>query len=136
MNHSQDAANGHSHGETSAIDSLRESVQTLRSLFQATLVALVILAGSLSIFLLREVSLVRQQVRELNQFASTYETTTVPMMRDFRYKLIEFARLNPDFAPILSKYFNPTNFSDSPKVMPAPEPREGQAPRLPELPEN
>lgn len=115
---------------------MRETVESLRSLFHATLMALVILAGSLAVFLLREVSLVRQQVHELDQFVATYETTTVPMMRDFRSHLIEFAKTNPDFAPILAKYFSPTNFSDSPKVMPAPEPKEGQAPRMPNLPEN
>lgn len=121
--------------EVSEIDELRESFQSLRGLFHITLITLVILSGSLSVFLLREVSLVRQQVRELNQFVATYETTTVPLMRGLRRKLIEFAQSNPDFGPILGRYFSPTNFSDAPKVSPAPLPKEGLAPRMPDLPE-
>lgn len=121
--------------ELSDVGELRESLQSLRSLFHVTLITLVILAGSLSVFLLREVSLVRQQVRELNQFVATYETTSVPMMGEFRKKLIDFAKSDPAFAQILAKYFSPTNFSNASKVSPAPASKEGLAPRMPDLPE-
>ena len=121
--------------ELSEFDELRESLQSLRSLFHVTLITLVILAGSLSVFLLREVSLVRQQVREVNQFVATYETTSVPMMGEFRRKLIEFAKTDPNFAQILGKYFSPTNFTGASKVSPAPPSNEGFAPRMPDLPE-
>ncbi len=100
-----------------------------------TLVALVILTGSLSVFLLREVSLVRAQVHELNGYVVNYEANSVPIMREFRASLIEFSKTHPDFSQVLAKYFNPTNYSDSAKVAPAPPPSDAPAARMPELPE-
>lgn len=116
-------------------DDLRAAYQSLRSLMNGTLVALVILTGSLSVFLLREVSLVRAQVHQLNEYVVNYEANSVPIMREFRASLIEFSKVHPDFNQVLAKYFNPTNYSDSAKVAPAPPPSGAPAARMPELPE-
>lgn len=89
---------------------LRESHRSLRALFQIVLVSLLILTGSVFLFLLREVSVTRRQVGELTQYVAAHEKNNVPIMRLFRDRLIEFARTNEDFVPILSKYVNPTNY--------------------------
>ena len=96
---------------------------------------MLILTGSTFVFLLREVSATRSQVSELTQYVAAYEKNSVPVMRQFRDKLIDFAKSNPDFTPILSKYVNPTNYaaaSQASGVLPA----TGQAPpvRVPVVP--
>lgn len=101
------------------LEQLHESYRSLRALLLIALVCLLILTGSLFVFLLREVSATRQQVKELTQYVASYEKNSVPVMRQFRDKLIEFAKSNQDFAPILSKYVNPTNYT---RLSPAPGP--------------
>ncbi len=88
------------------VESLRESVHGLRTLFHAQLVALIVLSGSVSVYMLRQVSIVRRQVAEMSQFVNDYETNTKPKMESFLAKLQQFTKTNPDFAPILNK-FNP-----------------------------
>ncbi|MBM3839987.1 MAG: hypothetical protein FJ398_18860 [Verrucomicrobia bacterium] len=110
------------------LDPWQESYRSLRSLVLIVIISLLILTGSVFVFLLREVSATRQQVKELTQYVAAYEKNSVPVMRQFRDKLIEFARSNPDFAPILSKYVNPTNYA-------SPAPGANSAPgRLPDVP--
>ncbi len=95
------------------IDQLRESYRSLRALVQIVVVCLLILTGSLFLFLLREVSATRRQVRELTQIVANSEKNNVPRMRQFRDKLIEFAKSNADFVPIILRYVNPTNLPGS-----------------------
>ena len=106
------------------LEQLLGAYRSLRSLFLAAIGCMLILTGSVFLFLLREVSATRSQVSELTQYVAAYEKNSVPVMRQFRDKLIEFAKSNPDFAPILSKYVNPTNYpaaSQSSGVLPASE---------------
>jgi hypothetical protein len=87
------------------LESLAEAQQSLRAAFHITLVFLIILAGSLFVFFLREVSLARRQITELTQAVAEYEKNTVPVMEEFRGKLRAFAATHPDFNPIYRKYF-------------------------------
>jgi hypothetical protein len=99
-------------GEVSSnvsFDELQRSFQSLRRMFHVLLVILLVLTGSFSLYLLREVIFVRRQVRELSQFVTNYDKNSKPVMQDFLTKLQAFAKINPDFAPILAKYYNPTN---------------------------
>lgn len=66
---------------------------------------LLILAGSLFVFFLREVSLARRQSAELAQMVNDYEKNAYPAMEKFRDKLQQFTQTHPDFAPIYTKYF-------------------------------
>ena len=86
---------------------LQKEMRSLRTLLHVTLVALIVLSGSLSVVLLRQVIGMRRQIRELTTVVLTYEKNEVPVLEDFRKRLDEFARRNPDFRPILSKYFQP-----------------------------
>jgi predicted PurR-regulated permease PerM len=92
-----------------SLDELQRSLRTLRAMFNVVLVILLVLTGSLFLFLLREVSQIRRQTRELTQFVDNYEKTSLPAMLEFRNKLQEFAKGHPDFRAILAKYMNPTN---------------------------
>lgn len=77
--------------------------------FHVLLVLMIIFVGSISVFLLREVTSSRRQIRELTQFVQNYEKNSLPVMLEFRTKLYEFAKRNPDFMTIFSRYFNLTN---------------------------
>jgi hypothetical protein len=94
-------------------DPWQASYRSLRSVLLMVSFSLLIVTGSVFVFLLREVSATRQQVKELTQHVAAYEKNSVPVMRQFRDRLIEFAKANPDFAPILSKYVNPTNYANA-----------------------
>jgi hypothetical protein len=91
------------------LEELQRSYRSLRAMFHVVLFILLILTASLALYLLREVSFVRGQVRELTQFVSNYDKNSKPAMQDFLNKLQAFARTNPDFSPILTKFYNPTN---------------------------
>jgi len=95
--------------EPPSLESLQRAYQSLRTLLDILTVALVILSGSLNIFLLRQVSMVRNEIEERQKFIVDYERNNVPIMNDFVLKLQSFVRTNPDFAPILAKYWRPTN---------------------------
>lgn len=88
---------------------LLQTVRSLRRSFQYTLVLLLILSGSLFVFLLREVSAVRRQNLELGRAIADYQRVGAPTLEDFRKKLVEYANTHQDFRPILGKYFTATN---------------------------
>ncbi len=119
--------------EEVSIEELKQSLRGLRILFNLVLILLLVLAGSLFLFLLREVSQIRRQTRELTQFVDNYNKNSVPAMLDFRAKLQEFAKTNPDFRLILARYVNATNTGDFGKSPAGSEPDEKRA-RMPVVP--
>lgn len=94
----------------------KDAYRSLRALFQVVLFSMLILTSSLFMYLLPQVSSTRRQVNELTQFVANNEKNNVPRMRQFRDKLIEFAKSSPGYVPILSRYVNPTNFTSSGRV--------------------
>lgn len=88
---------------------LREGQQSLWRLAHSMGLVMLILIGSVSLFLLREVMLIRRQIRDLTQVVSNYEQTSMPAMVDFRSRLYDYAKLNPEFMTIFTKYFTPTS---------------------------
>jgi hypothetical protein len=105
-------------GPEVTLEALAHAHQSLRSAFHVTLVMMVILAGSLFVFFLREVSIARRQIAELTQVVADYEKNAVPLMEDFRAKLQVFARSHPDFVPIYTRYFG-TNPAPAAASLPA-----------------
>ncbi|MBI4662611.1 MAG: hypothetical protein HY735_27680 [Verrucomicrobia bacterium] len=109
-------------------DPLVQAYRSLRTLLQIVLVSVLILTASVFVFLLREVGEARRQVKELTQFVANYEKNSVPHLRLFRDRLIEFAKHNPDFVPILSKYVHPTNYTNAAQVPGSPQTSQVPAP--------
>lgn len=103
----------------------QREIQTLRTLLHVTLVALIVVTGSLSVVLLRQVIGMRRQVREMRTVVMNYEKNEVPVLEEFRKKLDEFARRDPNFRPILSKYFTPEGAAPAGGA-PAPAPGPGK----------
>jgi hypothetical protein len=104
---------------------LQEQHEDLRRLFQNALVAILIVSGSLAIFLVRQATAVRRDLKnigpQINQMISNYRTNDEPQVNNFISSLVTFARTNSDFNPILAKYkIDPKTFVPaSPTAAPA-----------------
>ena len=88
----------------STIDELQKQVRTLQTLFVATLAVLVLLSGSLNLFVLRQVSMASKQSEETQRFVTEYETVSAPMITEFLHKLTAASKTNADVARLLTKY--------------------------------
>jgi hypothetical protein len=87
------------------LEELWAAHRSLRTSFHITLGLLLVLSGSLSVYFIRELSNARRQTTELTQLVNDYERNFLPLMENFRTKLLDFAQVHPDFAPIYRKYF-------------------------------
>jgi hypothetical protein len=86
----------------------QEAYDSLRQLVVSLLVMLIVVSGTLTMFLLRQyrwaqtdLTGVRQQVSGM---AIEYKRTTEPVINDFVGKLVEYSKTHPDFNPVLAKY--------------------------------
>jgi len=95
---------------TPALDTpnLSEQVESLRHLVGSILVLLVIVSGTLTIFLLREM---KNTSRELEAFRAgatnviaVYQRQQGPAMDEFIKKIQQYGQTHKDFDPILFKY--------------------------------
>lgn len=68
------------------------------------LVLLIVVSGTLWIFLRWQVKYTSLDLEELRPFIVQYEKATGPAMDSFIYKLADYGRTHPDFAPIMAKY--------------------------------
>jgi hypothetical protein len=87
---------------------LREQIESLRHLVGSILVLLVIVSGTLTIFLLREM---KNTARELEGFRAgatnvitLYQKQQGPAMDEFIKKIQQYGQAHKDFDPILTKY--------------------------------
>lgn len=108
-----------------------EQYETLRKLFVATLVALIILSGALNIFFLRQLIFIRKDLEavrpQINQLLANYQATEDPQIKSFLSSLVGYGRAHPDFIPILVKY---KIVPDTAPRMAAPAPAAPAAPTL------
>jgi len=86
------------------IEELQQQVRTLQTFLIATLAVLVLLSGSLNLFVLRQVSMVSKQSEETQKFVTDYETASVPVITEFLNKLTAASKTNADVARLLTKY--------------------------------
>ncbi len=94
---------------------LESQHRRLRLLVQATAVSVLILTGTLFVFLYRQVVLVRRHTNELSRYIAEVNESGLPrFMEQVRDKFHEYRVTHPDFNPIYVRYFG-TN---------APPPRE------------
>ena len=101
------------------VESLNESLQGLRTLVHVVVMAMIILSGSLAVYLWKQTGIVRKQVAEMDKYVNEYNTQTRPKMEEFVSRLQQFSKSNPDFSPILSRYnlgTGPAATSDAPAV--------------------
>jgi hypothetical protein len=96
---------------------LQAQLDALRHLIVSILILVVMISGTLNIYLLRQwrstskdLAGVRPQAA---QMVAEYQKVSGPLMTDFIKRITEYGRTHPDFAPILAKYglkpVTPTN---------------------------
>ncbi|MEO8425567.1 MAG: hypothetical protein ABI651_00500 [Verrucomicrobiota bacterium] len=107
-----------SSSRTDSVESFQQACHSLRTLIDTVLVILLVLTWSVNIFLLKQLSLVRNEVEERQRFIVDYEKNTVPLMGEFLTRLQRFTKTNPDFTNILHKYWMPTNAAAGVPVSP------------------
>jgi len=87
---------------------LQEQQEVLRKLFLSTLVAVLIMSGSLTVFLIRQVMFVRRDLEsvrpQIEQLVKNYQQIEEPQINSFINTLVNFSRTHPEFNPVLAKY--------------------------------
>jgi len=97
-------------------DGLRQTVHTM-------LLLLVIVSGTLTIFLVRQWRFAKTDLDTLRpqaaQIVNEYNRVSAPAMQEFVRKLTDYSKSHPDFAPIAAKY-HLTDTPASPGATPSP----------------
>ncbi len=108
---------------------LQAQYDTLRHLVVSILILVVVISGTLNIYLLRQwrstskdLAAIRPQATQL---IAEYQKVSGPLMQDFVKKLTEYGRTNPEFAPVLAKY----GLKPSTPTNPAPKAPAATAPK-------
>jgi hypothetical protein len=97
-----------------AAPDVAQSLQRVSTLMHAVILLLIVFTASVNVFMLRQVILVRQEIQERKRFLADYDRNVAPVMSELVSKLETFASTNPDFKPILAKYWKPTNAPPQP----------------------
>jgi len=107
-------------GDSSALQTLQNEVRTLRSLFSAATMALLLLSFGINAFLYYQDRIVRKELNAAKKMAQEFETVRRPMISMFVARLQDFARSHPDINPILDKYgIRPAASASAPDPSPA-----------------
>src|SRR5689334_2936004 len=87
---------------------LREQFEALRHLVVSILVLLIVVCGTLDVYLLRQRNTTRKDLKAIAPQAmniiNTYQQGQGAWIDDFIRKVSEYGRTHTDFAPIMTKY--------------------------------
>jgi hypothetical protein len=95
---------GASTSEATSPEPLQRQFQSLRTLFVATLMALLLLSVGVDIYFWYQVKLVHKELDATRAFLNDYQKTKEPLLAKLLSGLQTFAQSHPDFTPILEKY--------------------------------
>ena len=106
------------------LSDLQAQYDALRHLVVSILILLVVISGTLNIYLLRQwrstskdLAGVRPQAA---QMITEFQKVSGPLMQDFVKKITEYGRTHPDFAPVLAKYgLKPASLTNPAPAIPA-----------------
>ena len=91
-----------------AANDLQAQFDGLRQTLNTMLVLLVVVSGTLTIFLVRQWRFAKTDLDMLRpqatQIINDYNRLSAPAMQDFVLKLVDYSKGHPDFAPIAAKY--------------------------------
>jgi hypothetical protein len=94
---------------------------SLRRLVQATAVSVLILTGTVFIYLYRQVVLVRRQTAELVRYVAEVDRAGMPEFVDkVRASFNGYRKTHPDFNPIYVRFFGTNEPPLTQKISPAP----------------
>lgn len=105
-----------------------DSVKQLRTLVHAIAISLLILIGTVFVYLYRQVVSVRKSTTELANYVLDYERSNASeMIQEVHRRMAEFRNQHPDFSPIYTRYFGTNEppprietSTNAAKVVPAP----------------
>jgi len=87
---------------------LRGQIESLRHLVGSILILLVIVSGTLSIYLKRQLKTITDEVNAFRPNATNviaiYQKQQGPAMQEFAKKIQQYGQTHPDFAPVLAKW--------------------------------
>lgn len=92
---------------SSEVTELRSQCDQLQQLVSSLLLILIVVSGTLSIFLLRQWRFVKAELGAVQPAAAqlmTEHSNSLAFTQDFLKKVAEYGRTHPDFAPITLKY--------------------------------
>ncbi len=109
-----------------AANNLQEQFEALRHLIVSILILVVVISGTLNIYLLRQWRSTSKDLASIRpqaaQMINDYQKYSGPLMNDFIKKVTEYGHNNPDYLPILSKYgIKPTATGAPPATTTAPK---------------
>jgi hypothetical protein len=94
---------------------------SLRRLVQATAVAVLILSGTVFVFVYRQVVLVRRQTAELVRYLAEVDRSGMPeFVEKVRTHFNDYRKTHPDFDPIYTRFFGTNDAPVMSKVTSAP----------------
>ena len=83
-------------------------LEGIQHLVTSILILVVVLSGTLNIYLLRQWRTASKDLAgvrpQASQMIAEYQKVSAPLMNDFVRRITEYGRTHPDFAPILAKY--------------------------------
>jgi hypothetical protein len=118
-----DLTNPNSSTPDATVESLERQLQSLRKLFVIALTILLVISGSVMIFLWGQKRILNSQLRDARKFVDDYEKTTAPFLGNFVNNLNAYAKTHPDLNPILDKYNLRPAASNVPPPVAAPAPK-------------
>ena len=87
---------------------LQAQCDALRHLIVSILILVIVISGTLNIYLLRQWRTTSKDLAGIRpqaaQMIAEYQKVSAPLMNDFVKKITEYGRTHSDFAPILAKY--------------------------------
>jgi hypothetical protein len=106
---------------------LQAQFDALRHLVVSILILVIVISGTLNIYLLRQWRSASRDLAGIRPQAAKmiddYQKMTLPMMTDFVKKITEYGRTHPDFAPVLAKYgLKPAGSAAAAPATPIPPP--------------
>jgi hypothetical protein len=107
-------------GESASVQSLRDEVRALRTLFSVAVMALLLLSFGINGYLYYQDKILRRELDAAKTMAREFDTVRRPMVSAFITRLQDFALSHPDINPILSKYgIKPAGSAPDPGPAPA-----------------
>ena len=103
---------------------LQAQYHALRHLVVSLLILVVVISGTLNIYLLRQWRSTSKDLTAIRpqavQMIDDFRKTSGPLMQDFVKKITDYGRTHPDFAPVLAKYgLKPATPTNPPPATPA-----------------
>ena len=109
------------------VNDLRAQCDQLRQLIASMLILVIVISGTLGIYLLRQWQSSRKDLAAIRpqaqQMIAEYQKIRGPVMSDFVKKLTDYGRSHPDYTPILNKYgIKPAGQYNTPPTQPGSPP--------------